>query len=114
MIKITGHIIKAFNRFKYCIVIVAGVLYVGFVGEDSFMKRFEYEHKISELREEIKQYEERYEADTKLLRELRRNPGAIAQVARERYFMKTDDEDIFVLSDDEQPKDKKSSNETVE
>lgn len=114
MIKINGHIIKVFNRFKYHIVIVVGMLYVGFVGEDSFMKRFEYEHKISELREEIKQYEERYEADTKLLRELRRNPGAIAQVARERYFMKTDDEDIFVLSDDDVQQEHSSENETTQ
>ena len=29
------------------------------------------------------------------------DPKAIARIARERYFMKADDEDIFVLSDDE-------------
>ena len=28
------------------------------------------------------------------------DPKAIEKIARERYFMKTDDEDIFVLSDD--------------
>ena len=34
------------------------------------------------------------------------------QIARERYFMKADDEDIFVLSDDETPK--TLENETTE
>ena len=29
------------------------------------------------------------------------NPKAIEKIARERYFMKADDEDIFVLSDDQ-------------
>ena len=28
------------------------------------------------------------------------NPSAITKIARERYFMKADDEDIFVLSDE--------------
>ena len=36
------------------------------------------------------------------LRELETNPKAIEKIARERYFMKADDEDIFVLSDDQQ------------
>jgi cell division protein FtsB len=33
--------------------------------------------------------------------ELNRNPKAMERIARERYFMKHDDEDIFVLSDDD-------------
>ena len=37
------------------------------------------------------------------LKDLNTSPDAIAKIARERYFMKADDEDIFVLSDDEQP-----------
>ena len=31
------------------------------------------------------------------------NPKAITKIARENYFMKADDEDIFVLSDDKRP-----------
>jgi cell division protein FtsB len=33
---------------------------------------------------------------------LKRDPKAIEKIARERYFMKADGEDIFVLSDDNQ------------
>ena len=36
---------------------------------------------------------------------MKTDPKAIERVAREDYFMKADDEDIFVLSDD-QPKEK--------
>ena len=113
MIKITGHIVRILSRFKYHIVVVAGVLYVGFVGDDSLMKRFEYDYQISELLAEIAKYEQDYQADTKQLRELRSDPSAMARVARERYFMKTEDEDIFVLSDDEQPDDNASFYETI-
>ena len=34
------------------------------------------------------------------IHELNHNPKAMERIARERYFMKHDDEDIFVLSDD--------------
>ena len=35
------------------------------------------------------------------IRELDKDPKAMEKIARERYFMKADDEDIFVLSDDQ-------------
>ena len=40
--KITGHIISFFNRFKFHIVIILGVLIVGIVDENSFMNEIEY------------------------------------------------------------------------
>ncbi len=101
MKKITGLIWNLLRQFKYVIVVFLGVLIVGFVDENSFMQRFKYEYQIEELRSEIDKYMHRYEADSKRLKELERNPGEISKIARERYFMKADDEDIFVLSDDE-------------
>ena len=48
------------------------------------------------------------------LKELKTDPKAIARVARERYFMKADNEDIFVLSDDEHQTENTAKNETTE
>ena len=42
-----------------------------------------------------------YTTDSIRLSEIDRNPAAIEKIARERYFMKADDEDVFVLSDDQ-------------
>ena len=55
------------------------------------------------MQKEINKYNAIYERDTRQLRMLQSNPTNIEKIARERYFMKADDEDIFVLSDDEQP-----------
>ena len=85
---------------KYWIVVIIGVLIVGVVDENSFYRRMKNNMQITELREQINQFNERYEKDEAQLRELRRNPKAITKIARERYFMKAYDEDIFVLSDD--------------
>lgn len=96
-------LINFLDHYKYLIVIVVGVVVVGFVDENSFMRRIQYELQISDLKAEIKKYTERNEADMRQLRELKRDPKAIQKIARERYFMKADDEDIFVLSDDIKP-----------
>ncbi|MBR1400359.1 MAG: septum formation initiator family protein [Prevotella sp.] len=88
---------------KYWIVLIIGGLIVGVLDENSFYQRIKYELQISELKEQISEFNSQYEKDEAQLKELRRNPKAITKIARERYFMKADDEDIFVLSDDLQP-----------
>ena len=102
MSKITGHILGFLSRFKFHIVILLGVLIVGVLDENSFMKRIEYAYQIKDLKAEIQKYDRQYHHDTQQLKDSKRDPKAIARIARERYFMKTEDEDIFVLSDDEQ------------
>ena len=114
MSKITGHIFSFLSRFRYHIVTILGVLIVGVLDENSFRRRVECYYQIKDLNTEIDKYEKMYQHDTERLRELKRSPRAIAKIARERYFMKADDEDIFVLSDDEQPLKGKNQYETTE
>ncbi len=89
-------------RYKYLITIVIGIAVVGFIDENSYMKRIQYDLQISRMKDEIRKYNVQNEQSTKALDELRRNPKAIRKIARERYFMKADDEDIYVLSTDPQ------------
>lgn len=95
-------ILNLVGHYKYLIVVGVGVAVVGFLDENSFMHRIKLDMQMSDLQSEIKKYTDRTEADTKLLNELKRNPQSIRKIAREQYFMKADDEDIFVLSDDPQ------------
>jgi iron complex outermembrane recepter protein len=90
------------DRFKISYTNI-GVLTVGFVDENSFLHRFQLEMQISDLEEEIAKYNAQNESDLKKLKEMRQGPQAFQKIARERYFMKADDEDIYVLSDDPQP-----------
>lgn len=89
------------SHYKYAITIVVGILLVGFVDENSFMHRVQLEMQISDLTDEIKRYSDQNEADLRQLKELRKGAGAYERIARERYFMQADNEDIYVLSDDE-------------
>lgn len=90
------------SYIKYLVVTVIGVILVGFVGENSVLAHMKNKQRISELQEEIDVHIGQYQRDLARLRELDANPKAIERIARERYLMKAEDEDIFVLSDDEE------------
>lgn len=100
------------RHYKYLIVIVVGVALVGFLDENSFLSRFKYEMQISDLKEQIRHYNEENDKATQQLREIKRHPQAIEKIARERYFMKADDEDVYVLSTDQMPNN--TSNDSIE
>ena len=86
---------------KYIVVALIAVVLIGFVDENSVWSHLRNKQRISELEDEIEQYTERWHQDQEKIRTLDSNPKAIEKIARERYFMKADDEDVFVLSDDQ-------------
>ncbi len=98
---------------KYIVVVVAAVVLVGFVDENSVWKHMRNQQYIGELEDEIAKYHQQFRQDQAQIHLLESNPKAMEKIARERYFMKTDDEDIFVLSDDV-PTEKTVSDETTE
>lgn len=100
MSKQLGVILNYLSHYKYLIVIFVGVMVVGVVDDNSIYQHVKYQVQINNLRSEIKKYTTQYQADSRQLREMRKNSKAYERIARERYFMKADDEDIFVLSTD--------------
>ena len=103
MNKFTGHVFTFISRFRYQIVIVLGILIVGVFDENSFRRSIECYYEIQDLNTDIAKYKKQYYSDMQRLKDLNTSPDAIAKIAFASYFMKADDEDIFVLSDDEQP-----------
>ena len=84
---------------KYALVLMIGVLLVGFVGENSILSHIQNKAHISGLDAEIGRYRQLYDADRQKMDRLDRDPRAIEEIARERYFMKHADEDIFVFNE---------------
>jgi cell division protein FtsB len=99
------------KALKYALVTLVAVILIGFVDENSVWHHFQNKQKISELQDEIKQYLDEHQRNKEQIEKLESNPKAIEKIARERYFMKADDEDIFVLGDDQKTL---TSNETAE
>ena len=94
--------LRSVRGLKYIVVTVVAVILIGFVDENSWWRHMRNTLRIDELQEEIDEYTEKYKKDKTQMDMLKRDPKAIEKIARERYFMKADGEDIFVLSDDNQ------------
>ena len=88
---------------KYILVLLVGVLLVGFIGESSVVAHIRNANYISKLRGEKNQLESEYTRLRNEIYELKQEPKTAERLARELYFMHADDEDVFVLSDDQKP-----------
>ncbi len=82
---------------KYGITIIVFLIIYVFIDENSLWRQRQYTSEINILNEEIEKYKEEYEVSTLMLNELDENPGAIEQIAREKYLMKKANEDIFII-----------------
>jgi cell division protein FtsB len=102
------------QALKYAVVFVVGVVIVGFLDENSLWSHIKNRQRIDELQEEKARYNASFQRDQAQIRELDHNPKAMEKIARERYFMKADDEDIFVLSEDDQTSKETADDETTE
>lgn len=96
MFRILRHI---FLKYKYVISISVFAVLIGFVGEHSLVKRFAQKQEISQLENEINKEIATYNSDKQKLERIKNNPEAVKRVAHEKYYMKTEDEDIFVIRD---------------
>ena len=102
------------QALKYAVVFVVGVLIVGFLDENSLWSHMKNRQRIDELTEEKARYNASYQRDQAQIRELNTNPKAMERIARERYFMKADDEDIYVLRENNTDSEETGADETAE
>lgn len=98
-----GHnVLKWIFKLKYAVALVIFAGIIGFVGESSLVNRLVQQQEIGRLKNEIDEYNRRFEQDKKTLDALKNDEDAIKEVARERYYMKTENEDIFIIEDEEE------------
>ncbi|MBP1613592.1 MAG: putative septum formation initiator-related protein [Bacteroidetes bacterium] len=92
------------RRHKYSITTLVFAIIIGFLDENSMVRRIGYAREINRLQEEINGYRSEYEESTKRLNELTTKPEAIEKIAREKYLMKKPNEDIYVFEEEEDKK----------
>lgn len=89
--------IKEFvGRYKYLIVLALFLLIIVFIDENSMINRFAQRREMNALREQIDDYTKQMEHDEAILRELSNDSLVLDRLAREKYNMKRDDEDVFI------------------
>ena len=87
------------RQHKYLITIVAFLVIIVFLDDNSLIQRAKHRQEIYALTDEIEKYKKQYEEDTEKLKELTDNPEAMEKIAREKYLMKKLNEDSFIFEE---------------
>ena len=67
------------------------------MGDSSLYKRYTYDEKIRSLEKEIKHYQKESEINSKKLNDLHTDKEGLERFAREEYFMKKPNEDVYII-----------------
>lgn len=67
------------------------------MGDSSLYKRYTYDEKICSLEKEIKHYQKEIEINSKKLNDLHTDKEGLERFAREEYFMKKPNEDVYII-----------------
>lgn len=82
---------------KYFITSIVLAVWVGFFDKNDIQTQLDFRKEVKKLTAERNYYKNEISSITSDLRELSTNPVTLEKFAREKYFMKRDNEEIFVL-----------------
>ncbi len=92
--------IGAFFINKYFISLLAVTAWVIFFDKDDVLSQHQLRKKLHQLHEEKKYYQQEITKSYTEIYELRTNPANLEKFAREKYLMKKENEEIFVIVKD--------------
>ena len=84
----------------YWLVIIVFLVLTLTLGDSSLYKRYTYDQKIRSLEKDIKHYQKEIEINSKKLNDLHTDKEGLERFAREEYFMKKPNEDVFIIKDE--------------
>lgn len=99
--KIYGKVKDWTIRYVGIVIIIFFVVWLTFFDSFNFIDRFKKMGKLRELREKEKYYEQLNLENSTRLDELMSGKEELEKFAREQYYMKEADEDIFLVIIDE-------------
>ena len=87
-------------RNKYFVVTVAFAVWMVFFDKNDLFSQYQYHSQLSKLRHERDFYQKETDKVHQELTELTTNKEMLEKFAREKYLMKKDNEDVFVIVKD--------------
>lgn len=91
-----GKSIFSFLGNRYFLVTAFFVIWLLFLDNYSYLDHRELNKEIDELEDNKSYYQEEIAKDKQSIQKLK-NPGEIEKYAREKYYMKRDSEDIYIV-----------------
>ncbi len=97
MVKLSGFI-KLF-RNKYLLSIVIFVVWVSFFDRNDLFTQYDRKQELQKLETSAEFYEKEILTTKKDLMELNTNPAVMEKFAREKFYLKRPNEEIFLVTD---------------
>ncbi len=82
---------------KYYLSLIIFFIWMLFLDRNDFISQYQYRSKLRQLRKDKAYYQEEIRKVRSDLEELSTNERKLEKFAREKYLMKRDNEDVFVI-----------------
>ncbi len=89
---------------KYFIASVFFIVWMLFIDQRDYFQQKERRDELNKLEQKKAYYQQEINKTRKELGDLQHSPAALEKYARERYLMKKEGEDIFIIEDSLSPK----------
>lgn len=94
--------IFSFLKNKYILTLVILVVWILFFDKNDLKTQIEFRKEVKQLEEERNYFAKENAEITRDLKDLTTNQKTIEKFAREKYLMKRDNEDIFVIVEEKE------------
>lgn len=93
------HVINVVSIFrnKYFLAASAFTVWILFFDKNDLFTQMERRDELLQMKESKAYFQQQIDDDRKFSDELKHNPAIIEKYAREKYFMKKDNEDLFII-----------------
>lgn len=93
--------IPSFLKNKYALTAAVFLIWISFFDENNLITQYQYQTELSKLQDEEVFYKEELVKIQASLKELQTNPKTLEKFAREKYLMKKDNEELFVIVEED-------------
>lgn len=105
---ITKYPLLKYLSNKYVIVLIFFTIWMLFLDNTSYLVHQDLNKQLDELEANKEYYQQEIQRDNKNIKNLK-NPDQVEKYAREKYYMKRDSEDVYVIEYEEDEIRKKDS-----
>ena len=100
------NLIPAWLKNKYFLSVSAFIVWILFFDPRDVFTQMEHHRELKELQVSKAWYQKEIAKESIETEQLKTNPATIEKYAREKYLMKRDNEDIFIVSENPEVKNK--------
>ena len=84
------------NRYAFSFLVF--IIWITFFDQNNIITQYSYNTELNSLKNEKEYFDQAIEKTSKELDDLTKNPSTLEKFARENYYMKKENEEVFVLT----------------